>query len=601
MRISKIFVCLISFLMFSPTFVPTHGYEYRFSPIQRYIKYHGTITLDITATALYPLRSTGPETGWLVGLDYKVVRHCFTTINFDINFDKSSADLIFGPDSDFLVGHSQSIPIYFTEEWTLTPDPADAQKIRLISPDHGRYQGKAEALIWGIYKKGINDIVAINLFVSPEKNAELYIGQSKLEWRQKSPITGKIYTFHYNHNITSSVSDMMNVALDLSGYLKITKELSKAGFSPSDVGSNLEAARKFFSASFNYTALKTYFSLKRFSGEIEFTDYYKIMYSGSLNMKTISEGFFLWTGGESWVKPQGTSNYTRISEYRENVKPGDEVKTSDSGRAGIALSDGSKIILSPNTVITLESDKENPETWNALNLTEGKIEVYLEPLIGQELDIQTPNAIISLNSTGLNIQIVVEFDENTMTTVTVLTGEAKVQEAISKNNVSLEQNQKITIPTLQGGLDQQSMFEKVLWIDPSSVERWWEQSFISCSVSPETIIIGNSIKISGSLDPSLTAENVTLTYTKPDGSSFNRTVQTVSGSFYDFYKPKISGQWRITASWPGTQDFKATISKPAILMVEPKPFLETSLGRATMLGVIIAIAVVMAILKRRKS
>jgi len=605
MQVYKIFACLITFLMFSSVPVTNHGYEFRFSPTQRYIKYHGTITLDIT-TVRVP--------NWSLTPAFKEERRCSTTIDFDINFTSLYGDLIFGSDSGFLVGHSQRIPISFTEEWRVTPEAGgtpkvagESQEIRsvtVLGPDHGQYVGRANALVWGVYKRGVVDVVAVSFAVAPlnVSEASVIIDQTELEWRMEYKVKDQVSvdTFQTNYSILNSRIDINLVAYDLCGYSKVAEELAKAGSSSSDVGANLETARRVYRASFNYTNLKTHFPLKTFSGKIESGDY-KITYSGSLFMKVVSEGFFKMIGGEAWVKPYGADNYMGISEYRgKNVKPGDEVKTS-SGRTEIALSDGSRIILSPNTTIMVRSVDENLETWSSINLTKGKVEVSLESLVGRELEIQTSNVITRLNSTGSNVQVIVEFDENNMTTVIVLAGEVEVQETVNKNNVSLMKNQKITIPTLPNGLDQPAMSKRVLQIDPSSVERWWEQSFISCSASPETIITGGSVKVSGSLDPSLTAENVTLTYVKPDGSSFNRTATTVSGSFFDVYKPDVSGQWRIIASWSGNRDFKVAISKPAVLTVEPEPFIETPLGMASITGGIIAVAVIIAVLKRRKS
>ena len=603
MQARTVFVFLITFLMFSSVSELNQGYEFQFSPTQRYIKYHGTITLDIT-TVRVP--------NWSLTPAFKEERHCSLTIDFDINFTSLFGDIIFGPDSDFLGGYSM-VPVYFTGEWSVTPQAGGTpevhedyqviKSVKVTGSDHGEYGERANAAIWGLYKRGVNDIVAICFAVVPLNVSEtpVFIEELELEWRReiKTKDGGtSVYTTRGDWSVLNPLFDINLVANDLCGFSNINEELSTAGFSPSDVGANLEATRRYYRAFYDYTKLKTHFRLKKFNGEITLGDT-KITYSGTLYMRVVSYGFFLMIGGESWVKPQGANNYTRISEYRENVKPGDEVKTSDSGRAEIALSDGSKITLSPNTTLTVVGDDENPETWNSINLTRGKVAISLEPLVGRELEIQTPNVIISLNSTGSNVQVTVEFDENDITTVIVIAGEAEIQETVNKNKVLLEQSQKITIPTLPNGLDQSELSKQISQIDPNSVERWWEQSFISCSVSPETITIGDSVKVSGSLDPALTGENITLTYTRPDGSSFKRKVTTMLGSFFDVYEPDASGLWRITASWSGNQDFKAATSKPVTLTVNPEIFIKTPLGMASILGASIAVAVAVAILKRK--
>ena len=87
---------------------------------------------------------------------------------------------------------------------------------------------------------------------------------------------------------------------------------------------------------------------------------------------------------------------------------------------------------------------------------------------------------------------------------------------------------------------------------------------ISCSSSLSEINIGSSITISGAINPSLSMKTVTLTYKKPDGSTFNRTTITNSyGSYSDIYIPDTLGSWSVTASWDGdsTHDGSSRSSK----------------------------------------
>jgi hypothetical protein len=75
---------------------------------------------------------------------------------------------------------------------------------------------------------------------------------------------------------------------------------------------------------------------------------------------------------------------------------------------------------------------------------------------------------------------------------------------------------------------------------------------LSCSVSSTTITREESVIVSGIIDPSLSAKTIRLTYTKPEGIQFIRTVTTKSnGSFNDSYSPDADGSWSVTASWDG--------------------------------------------------
>jgi hypothetical protein len=77
-------------------------------------------------------------------------------------------------------------------------------------------------------------------------------------------------------------------------------------------------------------------------------------------------------------------------------------------------------------------------------------------------------------------------------------------------------------------------------------------STISCKVSSSSFTIGGSVTVSGSISPSVSEKTVTLTYTKPDGSTFMRTATTgADGSYRDSFKPTDLGSWGIQATWDG--------------------------------------------------
>lgn len=133
---------------------------------------------------------------------------------------------------------------------------------------------------------------------------------------------------------------------------------------------------------------------------------------------------------------------------------------------------------------------------------------------------------------------------------------------------------------------------------------WKTVTQLSCSVSEDTVKEGGSILVSGSIDSDLLGKTVTLTYRKPDGSTLNRTVTTGPNSSYsDSYILETTGSWEVYASWEGdlTHTGATSLSKP--ITVTPKPFLETSLGLAT-IGVAIVVVVIpvaVFLLRRRKA
>ncbi len=73
-------------------------------------------------------------------------------------------------------------------------------------------------------------------------------------------------------------------------------------------------------------------------------------------------------------------------------------------------------------------------------------------------------------------------------------------------------------------------------------------------VSSNSIAKGGTIIVSGSI--SLAQEvTITLTYTMPDGTKFNRTTTASDGTFSHSYTADMDGEWSVQASWPGDSSY----------------------------------------------
>ena len=84
---------------------------------------------------------------------------------------------------------------------------------------------------------------------------------------------------------------------------------------------------------------------------------------------------------------------------------------------------------------------------------------------------------------------------------------------------------------------------------------------VACSVSPSEVTEGGSVTVSGSTNPAVTSAAITLTYKKPDATTFTRAVTTGSGGSYsDTYKPDAAGSWSVSASWAGDSTHEGTSS-----------------------------------------
>jgi|GEM_PF-6124117 hypothetical protein len=103
---------------------------------------------------------------------------------------------------------------------------------------------------------------------------------------------------------------------------------------------------------------------------------------------------------------------------------------------------------------------------------------------------------------------------------------------------------------------------------------------ISCSASPTTLTIGGSVSVSGAISPAVGGATVTLTYTKPDGSTFTHSVTTSSsGAYSDTYTPDKVGVYSVQASWSGNNDYKgATSSKVSFTVTKKSSSISISLS-----------------------
>ncbi|MBS7637960.1 hypothetical protein KEJ49_03585 [Candidatus Bathyarchaeota archaeon] len=123
------------------------------------------------------------------------------------------------------------------------------------------------------------------------------------------------------------------------------------------------------------------------------------------------------------------------------------------------------------------------------------------------------------------------------------------------------------------------------------------------SSSQEKIRLGESITITGSIDPPLAGVTITITYKRPDGSTVKRTPTTTSaGAFSDTYKPDAAGAWIVEASWEGNDVYEPSKSLSLSLFVEEVSILERYslfLELVALMGLIIGITAY-ATIRRRK-
>lgn len=78
------------------------------------------------------------------------------------------------------------------------------------------------------------------------------------------------------------------------------------------------------------------------------------------------------------------------------------------------------------------------------------------------------------------------------------------------------------------------------------------QATITSSVSPQTVKKGESVDVSGSIDPAIENVTVILVYKRPNASTVTRNLKTdVEGTFRESFQPDVEGSWSVNASWSG--------------------------------------------------
>ncbi|MGA3296916.1 MAG: Ig-like domain-containing protein, partial [Candidatus Bathyarchaeia archaeon] len=86
-------------------------------------------------------------------------------------------------------------------------------------------------------------------------------------------------------------------------------------------------------------------------------------------------------------------------------------------------------------------------------------------------------------------------------------------------------------------------------------------SSISIAVVPLTFTLGNSVSVTGNMTPALPSAQITIRYTRPNGTVVTReTITSMHSSFADVYTPDLIGTWYVMASWSGNQNYAGATS-----------------------------------------
>lgn len=108
---------------------------------------------------------------------------------------------------------------------------------------------------------------------------------------------------------------------------------------------------------------------------------------------------------------------------------------------------------------------------------------------------------------------------------------------------------------------------------------------------------GGRITVSGSLTPPVEGAEVTLTYHGPNGETVARKALVgFDGTFGDVYSPEAPGDWSVTASWPGNDEYLAAASQGGSFTVRKGFDVSSFLSNPTnLLPAVVALVALVAI------
>jgi Tol biopolymer transport system component len=87
------------------------------------------------------------------------------------------------------------------------------------------------------------------------------------------------------------------------------------------------------------------------------------------------------------------------------------------------------------------------------------------------------------------------------------------------------------------------------------VGQWWDWKVLgtalSCSVSKSVVSLGDTVKTSGRIEPTINDSNIRVILTGPDGSETLEYIASSDGSYVYSFTPEFLGDWTIQAGWDG--------------------------------------------------
>lgn len=170
------------------------------------------------------------------------------------------------------------------------------------------------------------------------------------------------------------------------------------------------------------------------------------------------------SGPVDW-KPVTATNFAPWQPSVAMVHVGDQVRTGPGGMLTLELADGSYMVVSENSTLTIQ-DFWSPNVPNLVKLMMGRVRFYIQRLGGKPnpYNVQTPSALIAVRGTIFDVMV----DEADVTEVSCLDGSVAVETfGLPDREVVLEPGSKTQVrlgspPTMPIALNESFMKNRVV-------------------------------------------------------------------------------------------------------------------------------------------
>jgi len=123
---------------------------------------------------------------------------------------------------------------------------------------------------------------------------------------------------------------------------------------------------------------------------------------------------------------------------------------------------------------------------------------------------------------------------------------------------------------------------------------------ISVSAVDTSVAYGNVVKVHGGTQPGASGV-ITLTYTKPDGSTLTHTTNSIAdGTFFDTMAPDSVGTWTVSAAWTGNNVYQGATSSDSTFAVQSSSQVTNApidtISYALIAGIIVVLVILAALI-----